>query len=93
LKRFASEGPTAAELKDDQTYLTGSYALRFDTSTKIADQLLGIQEQNLGIDYVDKRNSLIEAVTLEDIKRVARRLIDADALIITVVGKPEGLKQ
>jgi zinc protease len=93
LKRFATEGPTADELKDAQTYLTGSYALRFDTSTKIADQLLGIQEQNLGIDYVDKRNSLIEAVTLEDIKRVARRLIDADALIITVVGKPEGLKQ
>ncbi|MGH6874926.1 MAG: M16 family metallopeptidase [Aestuariivirgaceae bacterium] len=93
LKRFATEGPTADELKDDQTYLTGSYALRFDTSTKIADQLLGIQEQDLGIDYVDKRNSLIEAVTLEDIKRIARRLIDADALIITVVGKPEGLKQ
>ena len=93
LKRFATEGPTAAELQDAKTYLTGSYALRFDTSTKIADQLLGIQEQNLGIDYVDKRNSLIEAVTLEDIKRVARRLIDADALIITVVGKPEGLKQ
>ena len=93
LKRFATEGPTAAELEDAKTFLTGSYALRFDTSTKIADQLLGIQEQNLGIDYVDKRNSLIEAVTLDDIKRVARRLIDADALIITVVGKPEGLKQ
>jgi zinc protease len=93
MKRFATEGPTAEELKDDKTYLTGSYALRYDTSTKIADQLLGIQEQDLGIDYVDKRNSLIEAVTLEDIKRVARRLIDADALIIIVVGKPEGLKQ
>jgi zinc protease len=93
LKRFATDGPTPAELDDAKTYLTGSYALRFDTSTKIAEQLLGIQEQDLGIDYVDKRNRLIEAITLEDIKRVARRLIDADALIITVVGKPEGLKQ
>lgn len=92
LKRFATEGPTPAELDDAKTYLTGSYTLRFDTNKKIADQLLGIREQDLGIDYVDKRNGLIEAVTLEDVKRVARRLIDADALIFTVVGKPEGLK-
>ena len=59
---------------------------------RIADQLLGIQEENLGIDYVKKRNSLVEAVTLEDVKRVARRLIDADGLVFTVVGKPEGIK-
>jgi zinc protease len=92
LKRFATDGPTPAELDDARTYLTGSYALRFDTSTKIADQLLGIRQQDLGIDYVDKRNGLIEAVSLDDVKRVAKRLIDADALIFTVVGKPEGLK-
>jgi zinc protease len=92
LKRFAEEGPTPQELEDAKTYLTGSYALRFDSNRKIADQMLGIREQELGIDYVDKRNSLIEAVTLEDVKRVAKRLIDADALIFTVVGKPEGLK-
>jgi zinc protease len=92
LKRYATEGPTPAELDDARTYLTGSYALRFDTNKKIADQLLGVREQDLGIDYVDKRNGLIEAVTLEDVKRVAGRLIDADALIFTVVGKPEGLK-
>jgi zinc protease len=92
LKRFAAEGPTPAELEDAKTYLTGSYALRFDSNRKIAEQLLGIREQDLGIDYVEKRNSLIEAVTLEDVKRVAKRLIDADALVVTVVGKPEGLK-
>jgi zinc protease len=92
LKRYANEGPTPEELEDSKTYLTGSYALRFDSNRKIADQLLGIREQDLGIDYVEKRNGLIEAVTLEDVKRVAKRLIDADALIFTVVGKPEGLK-
>jgi zinc protease len=92
MKRFATEGPTQAELDDAKTYLTGSYALRFDTNNKIADQLLGIREQDLGIDYVEKRNSLIEAISLEDVKRVAKRLIDADALIFTIVGKPDGLK-
>ena len=92
LKRFATEGPTPKELEDSKTYLTGSYALRFDTNNKIAEQLLGIRELDLGIDYVEKRNSLIEAVTLADVKRVAKRLIDADALVFTIVGKPEGLK-
>lgn len=92
LKRFAADGPSPQELADAKTYITGSYALRFTTSTRIADQLLGIQEENLGIDYIKVRNSLVEAVTLEDLKRVAKRLIDADRLIVTVVGKPEGIK-
>jgi len=91
MARFAKDGATQKELDDAKTYLTGSYDLRFDSNRKIADQLIGIREQDLGIDYVEKRNSLVEAVTLEDVKRVAKRLIDADALIFTVVGKPEGL--
>ncbi len=45
----------------------------------------------MGIDYVEKRNALVEAVTLDDVKRVAKRLLNADNLIITVVGKPKGL--
>ncbi len=92
LARFASEGPTAEELADAKAYITGSYALRFTTSSRIAEQLLSIQEEKLGIDYVKTRNSLVEAVSLEDVRRVAKRLIDADGLIVTVVGKPEGLK-
>ena len=92
LKKMADEGPTQAELDDVKTFLTGSYALRFDTNNKIAGQLLGIQQQNLGIDYVNKRNSLVEAITLELVKAQAKRLIDSDHMIVTVVGKPEGLK-
>ena len=89
---MADEGPTQAELDDVKTFLTGSYALRFDSNGKIAGQLLGIQQQNLGIDYVNKRNGLIRAVTLDQAKAQARRLIDSDHLIVSVVGKPEGLK-
>jgi zinc protease len=91
LSRMATEGPTAEELANAKTYLTGSYALRFDSSTNIAGQLLGIQLEDLGKDYVDKRNGLVEAVTIEDIKRVARRLLQPGQLIVTIVGRPEGL--
>ena len=87
-KRMAEEGPTEKELIDAKSYLTGSYPLRFDTSPKIASQLLGIQMEDLGIDYVDKRNAQIEAVTLEQIRAIAKRTLKPDGLIITVVGQP-----
>ena len=58
----------------------------------IANQLLWIQIEDLGIDYVNQRNELIEAVSLDDIKRVAKRLIEADRLITTIVGKPVAAK-
>ena len=88
LKRLAEEGPSAEELADAKSYLTGAYALRFESSSSIANQLLWIQIEDLGIDYVDKRNALIEKVSLDDIKRVTKRLIEADRLITTIVGKP-----
>jgi zinc protease len=92
MQRFAEEGPTAEELADAKTYLTGSYALRFDSNTKIAGQLLAIQEDKLGIDYVNRRNALIEALTLEQVKAQAKRITKPDKLIITIVGRPVGIK-
>jgi zinc protease len=88
LRRLAEQGPTAEELASAKSYLTGAYALRFESSSSIANQLLWIQIEDLGIDYVHRRNALVEAVTLDDIKRVAKRLIEADRLITTIVGKP-----
>lgn len=91
LRRMAEDGPTPEELKNAKDYLTGSFALRFDTNAKIANQLLGFLFEGYGIDYIDKRNGLVNAVTLDDVKRVAARLLKADELIVTVVGKPQGL--
>jgi zinc protease len=91
LKRMADDGPTPAELDNAKKYLTGSFALRFDSNSKIANQLLWMLREEMGIDYVDKRNALIEAITLDDLKRVAKRLLRTDDLIVTVVGKPKGL--
>ena len=89
IARMAAEGPTEQELAEAKTYITGSYPLRFDSSRKIAAQLLSIQEQELGIDYVNKRNSLVQAVSIDDVRRVAKRLLRVDDLIITIVGRPK----
>ena len=90
-RRMAEQGPTAQELDDAKTFLTGSFPLRFTSSGRISGMLVGMQLENLGIDYLDRRNSLIEAVTLEQARRVARQLYDPDKLTVVVVGRPEGV--
>ncbi|HEY2229190.1 MAG TPA: pitrilysin family protein [Xanthobacteraceae bacterium] len=90
IHRLAETGPVEQEVADAKSYLEGSYALGLDTSPKIAGQLVQIQLDHLGIDYIDRRTSMIEAVTLADTKRVAKRLLDA-GLLVTVVGQPQGV--
>lgn len=88
IRRLAESGPTAEELEKSKSYLRGSYPLNFDTSTKIANLLVQIQLDDLGIDYIERRNGLIEAVTLDDVRRVAKRLLDG-GILVTVVGRPQ----
>ena len=92
MAKFAEQGPTQEQLDEAKTYLTGSYALRFSSNSAIADQLLGLQQQGLAKDYVEKRNAMVEAVTLDQVKAQAKRLLHPDRLIVTVVGRPQGLK-
>ncbi len=89
--RIGREGVTPEELDATKTYLTGSYPLRFDGNGPIASILVGMQMDGMPIDYVTTRNSKVEAVTMEDIQRVAARLFDPEALQFVVVGQPEGL--
>ncbi|GLQ35768.1 peptidase M16 [Amylibacter marinus] len=89
--RMAAEGVSAAELDAAKKYMTGNYPLRFDGNAKIAGLLRYSQMDNFPIDYPKKRNGYINAVTQEDIKRVAARLMRADDLHFVVVGKPVGL--
>ena len=90
-QRIATEGITAEELAATKTYLTGSYPLRFDGNSEIADILVGLQMDGLPIDYPATRNARVEAVTLDDVKRVAARLFQPDKLHFVVVGQPEGV--
>jgi zinc protease len=89
VRRFAEEGPTEAELAEAKAYLIGSYPLRFDTSGSIADQLLAIQLEDLGVDYINKRNDMIAAVTIDDIRRVSKRLFGDNGRVVVRVGAPE----
>lgn len=86
MKTFASKGATAQELADAKTYLTGSFPLAFDSNVGIAAQLNTFQTTGLPVDYVQNRNALIEAVTLDDVKRVAKRLFDPAKLTVVVAG-------
>ena len=89
-KRMAESGPTAEELTAAKSYLKGAYALSLDTSPKIAAQLTQIQLDNLGIDYIERRGAMIDAVGIADAKRAARRLYSG-GMLVTVAGRPKGL--
>lgn len=86
LRTFATNGPTDQELADAKTYLTGSYPLAFASNADIADQLNVFERSGLTIEYVRNRNALLSAVTLDEVKRVARRLFDPARLSVAVAG-------
>nr|WP_310015996.1 pitrilysin family protein [Brucella pseudogrignonensis] len=81
--KMASDGPTEAELAAAKSYLKGSYAVNnLDSSISIADTLVGLQEADLDRDYIDKRNELIDAVTLDQVKAIAKKLLEAEPAIL-----------
>jgi zinc protease len=90
IRRLADTGPTADELAKAKAYLKSSFVLGLDTSSKIASLLVQMQLDDLGIGYIERRGGLIDAVTLDDSKRVAKRLLDG-GLLVTVVGRPAGV--
>jgi len=90
--KAATEGITQEELEAAKTYITGAYPLRFDGNSPIANILVGMQMLGLPTDYIATRNDKVEAVTLDDVKRVAAELLDPENLHFVVVGQPEGLE-
>lgn len=88
MAKYAKEGPTQQELDDAKTYLTGSFPLAFASNSGTAAQLGTFQRQNLDIGYMARRNSLINAVTLADVKRVSRRLFDPAKMTVVIGGTP-----
>jgi zinc protease len=91
MARLKEEGPSDEELQKAKDYLTGSYALGFDTSTKIAHQLAQVAFEGLGIDYIGRRNALVAAVSQDDIRRAAERTIGDGRLLVVVAGRPNGI--
>ena len=91
IAKLVTEGPTEDELDKAKKYLIGSYVLRFDSSTKIAGNLVSLQTDGLPVEFLDRRNEMIAAVTMDDMRRVAKRLFDGKQLLVTVAGRPEGM--
>lgn len=92
MANFVDKGASASDLADAKTYLTGSFPLAFDSNTGIAAQLNAFQRVGLAPDYITKRNDLIDAVTLDDIKRVAKRLFNPAKMTIVVGGSFDNSK-
>jgi zinc protease len=91
IAKLADSGISADELAKAKVFLNGSFPLRLDSNAKIARMLVAIRISDLGLDYIDKRPALINAVTVEDIRRVARRLLISDAITWVIVGDPAGI--
>jgi zinc protease len=89
--RLAGEGVTDAELTAAKTYLTGEYQLRFAGNSHIAAILAEMQMDDLPPSFVADYSSQIEAVTMDDVRRVAAERLNSASLSFVVVGQPEGL--
>lgn len=88
IARLGKDGPTEAELADAKAYLTGAFPLSFDSNAKTARNLLGFWQDGQGADYVQHRNEYFEAVTLDDLKRVAAKYMKPDDFTFVMVGQP-----
>ena len=88
VKDMAENGPTEAELAAIKKYMIGAYAINnLDSSSSIAATLVELQVDHLGIDYMQRRAALINAVTLADVKAAAKKLLSADPAVM-VIGPP-----
>jgi zinc protease len=87
LADFSANGPTDVEFADAKEFIKGSFVLSLDSNAEIASFLINMQLHALGIDYLEKRNQLVEAVTREQVAAMAKRLIIPDNLLVISVGK------
>jgi zinc protease len=86
LARLMRDPAKDDELKLAKDYLIGSFPLRLDTTAKVADFVVAVEEQGLGLDYADRYKANIARVTVADVQRVAQRFFEPDSFNRVVVG-------
>lgn len=91
LRDVAQNGLAPERVEAAKQNLIGAYPLRFDGNGQIAAILAGMQRQGRPLDYLTTRNASIAAVSVEDVTRVAARLLRPQALRFVVVGQPQGV--
>jgi len=89
LERISTEPVTDLELNDAKSYLTGSFPLRIDSNKKLSAFLTSVEFYGLGLDYIEKYPEFIEAVTKDDLLRVAKKYLNAKNYVLVVVGNLE----
>ena len=92
LVKIKNQGVTESELNDAKNYLINSYVLRLDSNKKVASILLNTQMDGLNTDFFKKRNDYINSVSLEDIKVVAKKILDENQIFFLIIGNPSNLK-
>jgi predicted Zn-dependent peptidase len=86
LTRLRDEGPAAEELTKARELSKGRLLLRME-DTRAVSAWLGGQELLLGkVNSIDDAIAEMEAVTLEDMRRVARELLVGERLHLAIVG-------
>src|ERR1700744_3909925 len=93
IRRMAEDGPTQQELDEAKSYLKGSQMLALDTSSKLAAAMLQYQLDRLPIDYIEKRNAIVDAVTLDQAKAVAQQMWGQGLLTVIVGRAPQAAAQ
>ena len=83
---MGQKGISNKELKFAKNYLQSSYNLRFDDISSLASILANMQRQDLGADFLQKRNIYIEKVTLERVNKVAKQYFSPEKLVIINLG-------
>ena len=90
VKKMADEGVSEQELDEAKSYVIGSYAVQnMGSSSDIAATLVSLQDENLPIDYIEKRRALIEAVTRDQVKAVAEKLLRPEPALL-IIGPSKG---
>jgi zinc protease len=92
IKRIRTEGVTDKELEDTKSFYSGYFPLQFETPSQIATQILDVELYDLGEDYIQNYREKINAVTKEDVLRVAQKYLDPDNLKLVVVSKADDVK-
>lgn len=86
LKRFVDDGVTADELKDNQDNFVGRLPLSLESNGGVANALLNIERFDLGLDYYQRYEGLVRAVTQDEVLHAARKFIDIERLAIATAG-------
>jgi zinc protease len=92
IRKIQDEGVSDRELSEAKAFITGNFATRFQSSSRIAEYILAVERLGFGPGYADEYLGLIRAVTKEQVQEAAKKHIRLDEAVLTVVGNLDEAK-